>query len=63
MDQRKYEHPEIEDWEDRSEAEIQSLLGLGLLLGLGAGFGFACAPRRSEPSRQFCWPRQGCWPR
>jgi hypothetical protein len=66
MDHRKWEEPQIEDWENRSEDERQALLGLGLALGLGLGlgFGFACYPRRRFCSpREFCWPGQGCWPR
>ena len=62
MDNRKWEEPEIEDWEKRSNDERQALLALGLALGLGSGFGFACSPRRFCSPRKYCWPRQGCWP-
>jgi len=57
MHYRNWKDPQIEDWENRSEGEIQSLLGLGL------GFGFACYPRHYCSPRRYCWPRQGCWPR
>jgi hypothetical protein len=64
MDYSRWDDPQIEDWENRSEDERSALLGLGLALGLGLGFGFACSPRRRSCSpRQFCWPGQGCWPR
>ena len=62
MDNRKWEEPEIEDWEKRSNDERQALLALVLALGLGLGFGFACSPRRFCSPRKYCWPRQGCWP-
>jgi hypothetical protein len=57
MDHRKWEDPDIEDWEDDSEFRSEDERQLFIGFGFGGFGGFGCSPRR------FCWPRQGCWPR
>jgi hypothetical protein len=55
MAYRKWDGPEIEDWEDDSEYRLENERQLYV--------GFHCCPRRWCWPRQGCWPTQSCWPR
>lgn len=67
MDYRKWNDPEIEDWEEDPNSRKKLYASDLWEFGLGCYpidyCYWECCPNDSCCPRRTCWPRRGCWPR